>query len=78
MKQTLIEIDHNMNELLEKLTEEEYTKFIEETPEISEYDRLRFLADEYAGGHAEELFTEEFINRVRELVMAKVMQFSCN
>ena len=74
MKQTLIEIDHNMNELLEKLTEEEYTKFIEETPEISEYDRLRFLADEYNGGDAERLFTIAFINRVKELVLAKVMQ----
>ncbi len=74
MKQTLIEIDQNMNELLKKLTEEEYTKFIEETPEISEYDRLRFLADEYAGGNAEELFTEEFINRVRELVLEKIVQ----
>lgn len=74
MKQTLIEIDHNMNELLEKLTEEEYTKFIEETPEISEYDRLRFLADECNGGDAEKLFTTAFINRVKELVLAKVMQ----
>ena len=72
MKQTLIEIDHNMNALLEKLTEEEYTKFIEETPEISEYDRLRFLADEYAGGNAEELFTEVFINRVKQIVLGKV------
>ena len=74
MKQTLIEIDHNMNELLEKLTEEEYTKFIEETPEISEYDRLRFLADEYAGGNVRELFTEIFLNRVKELVLEKTRQ----
>ena len=74
MKQTLIEIDHNMNELLEKLTEEEYTKFIEETPEISEYDRLRFLADEYAGGNVGELFTEIFLNRVKELVLEKTRQ----
>ena len=74
MEHTLKVIDHNMNELLEKLTEEEYTKFIEETPEISEYDRLRFLADEYAGGDAKELFTTSFINRVNDLVLAKIMQ----
>ena len=47
MKQIINEIDQKLNELLEKLTEEEYTNFIEGTPELSEYDRLKYIAEEY-------------------------------
>ena len=72
MKQTIIEIDQKLNELLGKLTEEEYTSFIEGTPEISEYDRLRYISEDYAKFEkTEELFTELFLQRVKELVDKK-------
>ena len=72
MKQIINEIDQKLNELLEKLTEEEYTNFIEGTPELSEYDRLKYIAEEYAEfENSEELFTEPFLQRVRKLVNEK-------